>query len=280
MPRHHHYYFVPITNPCTMFIDTHAHLYLKQFKSDRDAVLARAGDAGITTVYLPNIDSTSINDMLALEALYPARCFAMMGLHPCSVKENYREELQTVRHWLDKRPFCAVGEIGIDLHWDTTFIEEQKKAFITQVGWAKELDLPIVIHARKSLDILIELVSKEKDDRLRGIFHCFTGDIRQAQKIMDLGFYMGIGGVLTYKNAGLDQAVKNIPLEWLVLETDAPYLSPVPFRGKRNESAYIEHIAAKLSMVKGVDIKVVASTTTANAKKIFGKNSSSYTTVY
>lgn len=263
-----------------MLIDTHTHLYLKQFKDDIDETLQRARQEGIQSFYLPNIDSTTIESMLDLEKRFPNECFPMMGLHPCSVKANYKEELTISKKWLEKRPFCAVGEIGIDLYWDKTFLEEQKKAFIEQAGWAKELNIPIIIHARESLDILIELVKQEKDDRLNGIFHCFTGNEEQAKKIMDLGFYMGIGGVVTFKNGRLDKTVKNIPLEFLVLETDSPYLSPVPFRGKRNESAYIKHIATKLSMVKNVDLEEIAITTTANAKKIFAKNSLNYTTVF
>ena len=261
-------------------IDSHTHLYLDHFKEDIDSIIKRAEAEDVRAFYLPNIDRSSIDAMLELENKFPSKCHPMMGLHPCSVNENYLEELTVVKEWLDKRPFCAVGEIGIDLYWDKTYFEEQKKAFITQVGWAKELNIPIVIHARESLDFLIELVKKEKNDRLNGIFHCFTGTLKQAAEIMDLGFYMGIGGVLTYKNAGLDKTIKEIPLDRLVLETDSPYLTPVPFRGKRNESSYIRYIAAKLAEVKDVDIEEIAVVTTANAKKIFSKNSLTYTTVY
>ena len=262
-----------------MLIDTHAHLYLEQFKEDIDETLERAKQEGVSEYYLPNIDSSSIESMLLLEKNYPDRCHPMMGLHPCSVNADYKTELEIVEQWLSKRPFCAIGEIGIDLYWDKTFFEEQKKAFITQVGWAKELNIPIVIHARDSLDILIDLVKKEKDERLQGIFHCFTGTPEQAKQIIDLEFYMGIGGVLTYKNSGLDKAVEQIPLEWLVLETDSPYLTPVPYRGKRNESSYLKYVATKLSEVKKVDIEQIALSTTASAKKIFAKNSLTYTTV-
>ncbi len=253
-----------------MLIDTHTHLYLPQFKDDIDTVIGHAQAEGIEKFYLPNIDSTSIDSMLELENRFPGKCFPMMGLHPCSVKKNYKQELAIVEEWLDKRAFCAVGEIGIDLYWDKTFLEEQKEAFLTQVGWAKELGIPIVIHARESLDILIDLVTKEQDGRLTGIFHCFTGTPEQARAIIGLGFYMGIGGVLTYKNAGLDVTVKDIPLDYLVLETDAPYLTPVPYRGKRNESAYIRIIAEKLSEIKKMDFAEIAATSTTNAKKIFG----------
>lgn len=252
-----------------MLVDTHTHLYLSHFADDIHEAIERAESDGIKKLYLPNIDSTSIDSMLELEKKYPGKCIPMMGLHPCSVKADFEKELSIVKQWLDQRPFCAVGEIGIDLYWDKTFFEEQKKAFITQTGWAKDLGIPIVIHARDSLDILIDLVTKEKDDRLTGIFHCFTGTLEQAQSIIDLGFYLGIGGVLTYKNSGLGEVVKNIPLESIVLETDSPYLTPVPFRGKRNESAYIKYIANKLSEVKNLDIEEIAVVTTANAEKIF-----------
>jgi TatD DNase family protein len=262
-----------------MLIDTHAHLYLEEFDPDRGDMIGRAIEAGVEAFYLPNIDSSSIDAMLTLETDYPGRCFPMMGLHPCSVRENYEEELQLVEQWLNRRPFPAIGEIGIDLYWDTSFFESQKKAFLRQVGWAKELELPIIIHSRNSIDIIIELLKKEKDERLLGIFHCFSGTEEQAHAIMELGFYMGIGGVLTFKKSGLDEAVKNIPLDWLVLETDAPYLAPMPFRGKRNESAYIRLVAEKLALVKNIDFEEVASCTNWNAKKIFDKKPYSYTTL-
>ncbi|HFA47921.1 MAG TPA: TatD family deoxyribonuclease [Bacteroidetes bacterium] len=260
--------------------DTHTHLYLNQFDGDRKEVIQRAKDEGVQQFYLPNIDSTTIEGMLQMEKDFPSECHAMMGLHPCSVKEDYQKELATVKEWLGKRPFCAIGEIGIDLYWDKTFFEEQKKALVTQIGWAKELGIPIIIHSRDSTDIIIEIIKKEKDSRLMGIFHCFTGTPEQAQKIIDLDFFMGIGGVVTFKNAGLDKTVADIPLERLVLETDSPYLAPVPKRGKRNESAYIKQIATKLSEAKQVSFEQIAVATTANAKKIFAKNSLPYTTVY
>lgn len=253
-----------------LFVDTHAHLYADQFKDDQEEMLQRSFDQKVERICLPNIDSTSIEGMLDLESRFPNHCFPMMGLHPCSVKHNYKEELAIVESWLDKRPFCAVGEIGIDLYWDKTFFEEQKEAFLIQLDWAKNLRIPIVIHARESLDILIDLVKKEKDDRLTGIFHCFGGSIEQANAIIDLDFYMGIGGVLTFKKSGLDKTLAEVPLDRLVLETDAPYLAPTPFRGKRNESAYIRQIAEKLSHVKDVDLKDIAQSTTQNAAKVFG----------
>lgn len=250
-------------------IDTHAHLYAGQFDPDRDEMIGRARDAGVGKMYLPNIDRHSIEGMLKLERDYPGHCFAMMGLHPCSVKANVEEELKAVEEWLGKRSFAAVGEIGIDLYWDTTFFEEQKAAFIRQVRWAKALKRPVVIHARESLDILIELVGQEQDGDLRGVFHCFTGTLEQARQIMDLGFYMGLGGVLTFKKAGLDQVARDIPLESLVLETDAPYLAPAPFRGKRNESAYIRQIGEKLASVKEISLEDVAQVTSRNAELLF-----------
>ncbi len=253
-----------------MFVDTHAHLYLKQFDDDREEMLARAHEQGIEKIYLPNIDSSSIERMLSLEAAHPETCFAMMGLHPCSVKENYEEELATVKQWLSERPFCAVGEIGIDLYWDKTFYEQQVDAFRRQINWAKELKIPIVIHCRESMDICIDIVREEKDENLFGIFHCFGGSIEQARAIMDLGFYMGIGGVATYKNSGLSEVLKEVPLESLVLETDAPYLSPVPYRGKRNESAYIHQIAVQLASIQSKALEEIEMQTTKNAAAIFG----------
>ncbi len=253
-----------------MFVDTHAHLYLKQFDEDQDEMMTRAQEQGIEKIYLPNIDSSTIDRMLALEAAYPERCFPMMGLHPCSVKENYKEELAVVEKWLGQRSFCAVGEIGVDLYWDKTFKAQQEEAFRIQINWAKDLKIPIVIHCRESMDICINIVQEEKDENLQGIFHCFGGSLEQARAIMDLEFYMGIGGVATYKNSGMDKVLKDVPLTSLVLETDAPYLSPVPFRGKRNESAYIHQIAVKLASIQSKELKEVELQTTINAEKIFG----------
>lgn len=253
-----------------LFVDTHAHLYAKQFDEDQSEMLQRSFDQKIERICLPNIDSSSIQAMLDLESTYPKQCFAMMGLHPCSVKENYKEELAIVKEWLDRRPFCAVGEIGIDLYWDKSFFEQQKEAFSQQIQWAKDLNLPIVIHARDATDIIIDIVRKEKGANLRGIFHCFGGSLEQAKSIIDLGFYLGIGGVLTFKKSGLDKVLADVPLEHLVLETDAPYLAPSPFRGKRNESAYIRQVADKLAEVKNIDLAEVAKVTTQNAAEIFG----------
>ena len=253
-----------------LLVDTHAHLYASQFDDDRSEMVGRALARGIEKIFLPNIDSTSVEAMLALEEKYPENCYAMMGLHPCSVKENFREELQIVKNWLDQRPFCAVGEIGIDLYWDKTFVREQEEAFRIQINWAKELDIPVVIHSRESLDRTIAIIGEEKTDRLKGIFHCFGGTVEQAQKIMDLDFYMGIGGVLTFKKAGLDKILTEISLDHMVLETDSPYLAPSPFRGKRNESEYIHHIATFLASIKEMDLEEVAAITSRNARRVFG----------
>lgn len=250
-------------------IDTHAHLYAKAFNNDRDAMLARAKEQGVSRFLLPNIDQESIEGMLALEAAYPDECYAMMGLHPCSVKANYKEELAIVRQWWEKRDFIAMGEIGIDLYWDKTFLAEQKEAFLQQVEWALEFDRPIVIHARDSMDILIDLVRGVGDPALRGVFHCFTGNIAQAQAILDMGFYLGIGGVLTYKNSGLTETMTALPLDQVILETDSPYLAPVPKRGKRNESAYVRWVAEHLAAAKGMDLEEIARITTQNARTLF-----------
>ncbi len=255
-----------------MLIDTHAHLYAKEFDFDRDAMISRAISQGVEKFYLPNVDLESIPRMLELEAKYPERCFAMMGLHPCSVEADYKTVLSEIEKQLFARKFVAVGEIGLDYYWSKDFIAAQKDAFRTQCRWAIDLNIPIIIHARESMDDLIQIVKEEKkDERLRGIFHCFGGTLEQAQQIIDLGFWMGIGGVLSYKKSGLDEIVKDIPLEWLVLETDAPYLTPVPHRGKRNESAYLYHIAERLAEIKGISLEQLGDITTANALKIFGK---------
>lgn len=252
-----------------MLIDTHAHLYAKAFENDRAAMIERAEAVGVKQFLLPNIDESSIAGMLALEATYPGRCFPMMGLHPCSVKENYLTDLAWVREWLEKRDFVAIGEIGIDLYWDKTFIEEQKAAFRQQVEWALEFDRPIVIHARESIDLLIDMIKEIGDPNLKGVFHCFTGNVVQAETIMKLGLYLGVGGVLTFKNGGVDKTLAEISLERVILETDAPYLAPIPHRGKRNESAYVQEIAVKLASIKGLSLEKVASITSENAQKLF-----------
>lgn len=253
-----------------MFVDTHAHLYHTDFDADREEVLLRTRQAGVDLVFLPNVDSRSIEPMLSLEAAHPGVCHAMMGLHPCSVSAGYADELHLVRTWLEKRPFCAIGEIGIDLYWDKTFRREQEEAFMQQVAWALELDLPIIIHSRESTGIILDLLEPIRQPRLRGIFHCFSGTAAEAQRVIALGFLLGIGGVLTFKKSGLDILLEDISLDHLVLETDAPYLAPVPYRGKRNESSWIPLVAAKLAEVKKIDLGIVAAQTTANARKLFG----------
>ncbi len=253
-----------------MIIDTHCHLYLPDFADDYQDVINKALNEGITKFYLPSIDSESINSMFQLERQFPGKCFTMMGLHPCSVKENYREELKIVQDWLLKRKFAAVGETGLDSYWDRTFETQQYDAFHQQIEWALQYDLPIVIHSRDSTRECIDIVQQHQKGALKGIFHCFGSDYESASRIISLGFYLGIGGILTYKNSGLASVLQKIPLEHLVLETDAPYLSPVPFRGKRNESSYLKYIVAKLASVKGISIEEVAAITTSNAEKIFG----------
>jgi TatD DNase family protein len=251
-------------------IDTHTHLYLEEFKNDITDVIKRAKEIGVTKFYLPNIDSTSINDMMLLEKQFPHACIPMMGLHPCSVNEHYKSELKLVEEWLEKRSFAAVGEIGLDYYWDQTFIKEQKEAYSLQIEWALQYNLPIVIHSRNSLQDCIDIVKEHQNGKLKGIFHCFGGTIDEAKQIIDLGFLMGIGGVVTYKNAGLAELLTHISTSHLVLETDAPYLTPVPFRGKRNEPAYLIHVIEKIAEAKGISVDEVITATTANAQKLFG----------
>ncbi|HXD93233.1 MAG TPA: TatD family hydrolase [Bacteroidia bacterium] len=253
-----------------MFVDTHTHLYSEEFTAEIDVVLKKAIDAGVEKFFLPNIDSSSIDAMHALSEKYPQHCFPMMGLHPCSVKEDYKEELAIAYNYLQTKKYVAIGEIGIDLYWDKTFYTQQVEAFEQQINWALEFNLPIVIHCRNSFDEIYEVLCGFKK-LPRGIFHCFSGNAEQAQKIIDkTNFKLGIGGVITFKNSGLDKAIENIDLKHLVLETDSPYLAPVPYRGKRNESAYIPLIAAKIADVKKCSLLEVATLTTANAKEIFG----------
>ncbi|ULQ51075.1 TatD family hydrolase [Flavihumibacter fluvii] len=250
-------------------IDTHAHLYLEEFGPDIDGVLKRGADAGVERFYLPAIDSSEHERMLALEAAFPGKCLAMMGLHPCYVKENVEEELALVESWLAKRPFAAVGEIGLDFYWDRSFEAQQYDAFRRQVRLAKQYQLPIVIHSRNSTQECIELVKEEQDGHLTGVFHCFSGSYELAKEVIKTGFYLGIGGVVTYKNAGLPAVLARLGLDNLVLETDAPYLTPVPFRGKRNESSYLTYVVDKLAGIFQVPAEEVARKTTANARTLF-----------
>ncbi len=250
-------------------IDTHAHLYSEEFQVDIDLVMDRAQKAGVSKMYLPAIDSSETESMMALEQKYPGVCIAMMGLHPCYVKENVALELEHVRSWLEKRDFVAIGEIGLDFYWDKTFTHQQYEAFDIQMQWALELNRPIVIHTRNAMQETINRVKPFAQKGLKGIFHCFSGSTESAKQIIDLGFLLGIGGVITYKNAGLPEVLENVNLEHLVLETDAPYLTPVPFRGKRNESSYLSFIITKLAEVKGISEEEVARITTLNAEMIF-----------
>jgi TatD DNase family protein len=253
-----------------MFIDTHTHLYSEEFANDIDEVLQKAIDAGVAKFFLPNIDSSSVDGLHKLCEKYPKHCFPMMGLHPCSVKEDYLEELSIVYTLLQTKKYFAVGEIGIDLYWDKTFYAQQADAFEKQLNWALTFDLPVVIHCRNSFDEIYEVLSSFKK-LPKGIFHCFSGTEEQAHKIIgNTNFKLGIGGVLTFKNSGLDKAIANIDLKHLVLETDSPYLAPVPYRGKRNESAYIPLIAARLADLKTCSVSEVATITTANAYEVFG----------
>lgn len=251
------------------WIDTHAHLYGEDFSVDRTAVVERALAAGVSRLYLPNIDSSSIEGMLALEEQYPENCFPMIGVHPCYINENVEQELAVVREWLAKRPFKAIGEIGLDFYWDTTYREQQYRAFRSQLELAREYQLPVAIHSRESTRECIDEVKALQDGRLSGVFHCFSGTLEEAKEIIDLGFYLGIGGVVTFKKSGLDKIVEQIDMQYMVLETDAPYLAPVPYRGKRNESAYIPLIGEKIADVKNLKIADVAAITTNNALKLF-----------
>jgi TatD DNase family protein len=251
-------------------IDTHCHLYLDEFKEDIDAVIGNAATIGVNRFYLPAIDSSTHHSMLELENKYPNQCFAMIGLHPCYVKENYQDVLSIVENWLKKRKFAAIGEVGLDFHWDKTFSKEQYEAFEKQIEWAIQYQLPLILHTRKATEESIQVLKQYNNAGVRGIFHCFGGSLEQARQIIDLGFYLGIGGVVTYKNAGLAEVVKEISLSHLVLETDAPYLSPVPHRGKRNESSYLSEIVKKIASIKNCSENEVKAITDENALKVFG----------
>jgi TatD DNase family protein len=250
-------------------IDTHCHLYVSAFEEDIDEIIRRAQTAGVVRFYLPSIDIESETALLNLEKRYPEICYAMQGLHPCSVKTDVEDALKHVVQNLHRRRFAAVGEIGLDFYWDRSFEKEQYMAFHQQIEWALQFDLPIVIHSRDSIEQTISVVREHQNGKLRGIFHCFSDGEKEANEIVDLGFYLGIGGPLTYKNSRLPEVLKNIGLENIVLETDAPYLPPVPFRGKRNESSYIVYVAQKMAEIKKISLEEVASITTENALKIF-----------
>jgi TatD DNase family protein len=251
-------------------IDTHAHLYLEEFDADRDEMLLRAQTAGINRIFLPAIDSSTHEAMIKLEESH-SMCKAMMGVHPCSIKSNYREELDKAKNWWNKRSFVAVGEVGLDFYWDRTFEKEQYLAFREQIEWALEKEVPIVIHSRNATLATVEVLKEYKHTSLKGVFHCFSGSLEEAHEILKLGFYLGIGGVLTYKNAGIAQVIEQLPLDQVILETDAPYLTPIPHRGKRNESSYVALVAEKIAFLKEISYDEVAAITTQNAERLFGK---------
>lgn len=250
-------------------IDTHAHIYASEFDADRDDVVQRALAQGIDKILLPNIDLESIEPMLKTEAAYPEMCRSMMGLHPCYVDGNVKQTLDVVHSWFDKHNFIAVGEIGIDLYWDKTYKAEQEMAFITQLNWAKEMKLPVVIHTRDSIEETLALLRQEQDGSLSGVFHCFGGSVEEAKAINDLGFHLGLGGVSTFKNGGMDKVIPHLDMNYVILETDCPYLAPVPHRGKRNEPAYTSLVAQRVADLREVSLAEVDSLTTANALQLF-----------
>ncbi|MDB9723393.1 TatD family hydrolase [Polaribacter sp.] len=252
-----------------MITDTHTHLYSSQFNEDQKEMIQRAKEAGVSRFFIPAIDSSHTKSMLKLEEDFPLDVYLMMGLHPTSVKENYLEELAHVKEWIDKKDFYALGEIGIDLFWDTSFLKQQQEAFRTQIKWAKEKKLPIVIHCRAAFEAIFEILEAEKGDDLRGIFHCFTGTKEQALKAISYNMKLGIGGVATFKNGKIDTFLKEIDLQHLVLETDAPYLAPVPYRGKRNESAFITNVIDKLVTIYGLPFDEISAITTQNSIAVF-----------
>lgn len=253
-----------------MFTDTHTHLYSEEFAEDRDIMIQRALDAGVKRFFIPAIDSSYVPSMYELEANYPENVFLMCGLHPTYTKENYKEELFFVEKQLQERKFYAIGEIGIDLFWDKTFLKEQQDSFRYQIGLAKKYKLPIVIHCREAFDEVFEILEEQKSAELFGIFHCFTGDFEQAQRAISLNMKLGIGGVVTFKNGKINQYLNQIDLQHIVLETDSPYLAPVPYRGKRNESAYTVLVAQKLAQIYGISVEEIAAITTKNSKDVFG----------
>ena len=252
------------------FTDTHTHLYVEQFDEDRDLVVKRAFDAGVSRLFVPAIDASYFPAMFDLEKKYSELVFLMAGLHPTHVKENYKEELDKILNILNENKFYGIGEIGIDLYWDKTFIKEQQDAFKTQINWAKERNLPIVIHCRDAFDEIFEVLDEVQDEKLYGIFHCFTGNLQQAKQAISYQMKLGIGGVVTFKNGKIDKFLDQIPLKNIVLETDSPYLAPTPFRGKRNESSYLLKVAEKMAEIYQVNTEEIARVTTQNSKEVFG----------
>jgi TatD DNase family protein len=255
-----------------IFIDTHTHLFLSEFREDRSRVVADALEKGIAAMLLPNVDDTTLCPMLSLADEFPEHCLPMIGLHPTAVDETFRRKLDLVKETLRTRRFWGIGETGIDLYWDQIYLQQQLEAFRIQIALAKESQLPLVIHARNSFREIFEIMDEENDDSLKGIFHAFTGTAAQAGKIIDYGFKIGIGGILTFKNAGLDRVAREIALEHVVLETDAPYLAPVPKRGRRNEPAYLLYTAEKLAEIHGMPLAAVAEITSRNAAALFNLN--------
>ena len=251
------------------FIETHAHIYSKKFSEDVEEVVQRANDSGIAKIFMPNIDLDSIDGMLALEQKFPNVCYSMLGLHPCDVDKDFEKTLSEMEKWWDKHTFHGVGETGIDLYWDKTHLEEQKASLKVHVDWAKEKQLPLILHCRESLDETLDLIGPLCDKNLSGIFHCFSGTVEQARQIIEMGFYLGIGGTLTFKNSEVGAVIKELGLEHLVLETDSPFLSPVPFRGKRNSPEYIPYIAEKMAEFTGTSVSEVSEITNRNALKVF-----------
>ncbi len=252
-----------------MFIDSHTHLYLDAFKDDREQMIRRAINAGVSHMLLPNIDSASMEPMFSLVEQFPDHCFPMMGLHPTSVKENFREELAAIQNHLKREDIIAIGETGIDLYWDKTFLKEQEEVFSAQVGWAMDLDLPLVIHARESFEEIFNILDKKGGPELRGVFHSFTGGVAELERALSFNFMIGINGIVTFKNSKLAEVVRSIPMDRLLLETDAPFLAPVPYRGKRNESSYLVETAAKVSEIHNLTKEELAGMTSLNARKLF-----------
>jgi len=253
-----------------LLTDTHTHLYYETDNTKRDGLIQRCRENSIHRLFLPNVDAASVPRAYALTEAYPDMCFPMLGLHPCDVKAAWEQELEEIKSFHNQHKIYAIGEIGIDLYWDKTTLDIQIQAFKTQIAWAKSLKLPIVIHCRDAFDQVFEVLQQEQGEDLRGIFHCFTGTVEQAEQVIDLGFYLGIGGVVTYKNSGLDKVVEQVDLKHIVLETDSPYLTPVPYRGKPNESSYLIYVAQKVADLHQTDLETVAAITTENSKKIFG----------
>ena len=251
-------------------IDTHTHLYVKEFSADIEQVIKRAEKEGVNKFFLPAIDSSETEAMFTVEDKFAGKCFAMAGLHPCSVSENYKDELAAVEKLLEQRKFAAIGETGLDFYWDKTFTKEQYESLNIQAQWALQYNIPLVLHTRDAMQETIDVITSYNGKGLTGIFHCFGGTYQNAQDIINQNFFLGIGGVVTYKNSGLAEVIKGIDLDYIVLETDAPYLTPVPFRGKRNESSYLKYIAQKIADTKNISVEEVAERTTKNAEKIFG----------